>query len=131
MMNYSPHGKSEITVEHNLMLIEAYGSWNEEYMVQFHQQLLEAAVLLTNLNNYGIVINLHGQALITEQGIHTHIEFIKQGHTKAIAINMADCLSLGISQNILTKLYRAADIKHQFFTTHSDAKAWVLEQLHN
>ena len=113
------------------MLIDVSGSWNEEYFMHFHQDLLEAASLLKDINNYGIVLNLHGHALITEQGINKHIEFIKQGHTKAIAINMADCLSMGISQSMLTKLYLAADLKHQFFTNKTDAQAWVLEQLHD
>ena len=82
-----------------------------------------------DIHNFVILLNLSGQAIVVEQGINKHIEFLKKGHTNAIAVNLSHCQTRDMTQNILHKVYNSAGIKHQFFVNENKAKTWLLQQL--
>jgi len=112
------------------MTIEAQGPWNEEYVDYLHRELL-IAVRQLDINNYGTLLNLSGQALVVDKGVDKHIEFLKQSHTKAVAINLSDCDTCEMTKNLLDKVYKRAGIKHQYFEQENAAKEWLHAQLHN
>ena len=130
MIQYRPHGTCSINVEGNLMIIRAQGPWNQEYIDRLHKDLLLVSKSL-DINNYGILLNLCGEALAVESGFKKHLDFVKQAKTKAIAMNLSDCSTREMTKTIFTKLYDQAKINNASFTDESEAKAWLLEQLHN
>ena len=130
MTQYRPHGTCRIVVEGNLMIIHAQGPWNNEYMECLHQDLMRVSHSI-NINNYGVLLNLSGEALAVDAGLKKHLEFVKQSSTKAIALNLADCHTREMTQTIFSKIYDQAAITNATFLEESSAKAWLLEQLHN
>jgi hypothetical protein len=72
MTIFSPHGTLDIAIDNNLILIEAQGPWNIEYLDHLHAQLI-VAVSKVDLANYAILItpkgNIHKRPLLTFRGI--------------------------------------------------------------
>jgi len=128
MTIFAPHGTLELTIEDNMILIEAVGPWNIEYIDYLHQQLLWA-VTQVDYNNYGVLFSPKGEAISVEAGLEYHADFIRQGNTKAIALNLAHCTTSLLTENLFNKLYRSANIKHAFFDNAFDARLWLEKEL--
>lgn len=124
----SPHGTLDIVIDDNLILIEAQGPWNIEYLDHLHEQLLKT-VAKVDVNNYAILITPKGEAISVEAGLEYHLNFIRQGNTKAVALNLAYCTTALLTESLFSKLYRAAGIKHAFFDNGLDARLWLEKQL--
>jgi len=128
MTIFSPHGTLTLTIEDNVILIEALGPWNIEYIDNLHRQL-SWAVTQVNPLNFGVLLTPKGEAISVEAGLEYHADFIRQGNTKAIALNLAHCTTPLLTENLFCKLYRAANIKHAFFDNAFDARVWLDKQL--
>ena len=124
----TPHGTLDITIEGNLILIEAQGPWNIEYLALLHEQLIKA-VSQVDQNNYAILITPKGETISVEAGFEYHLNFIRQGNTKAVALDLAHCTTALLTESIFTKLYRMAGIKHAFFDNSFDARQWLENEL--
>ena len=128
-MNIFPaHGTVNIVTEGNLILIEAKGLWNIEYLDHLHEELIKA-VSQVDKNNYAALITLNGEAVSVDEGFEYHLNFIRQGNIKAVALNLAYCTTASLTKNMCTKLYRAAGIKHAFFDNSHDARLWLEHEL--
>ncbi len=99
-------------------------------MDHLHQKLLWAVTQVA-LNNYAILITAKGEAISVEAGLEYHLKFIRQGTTKAVALNLAHCTTSQLTEYLFTKLYQAAGIKHAFFDNVFDARLWLEKQLKN
>ena len=130
MTQYKPHGTCSILVEGNLMIIKAQGPWNDEYIDCLHQDLILVSQSI-DINNYGILLNLYGEALAVNSGVKKHFDFVRRSNTKAIAINLAECHTREMTKTIFSKIYDQADIRSAIFLDEISAKTWLLEQLHN
>jgi hypothetical protein len=128
MAIFSPHGTLDIVIEGNLILIEAQGPWNIEYLDQLHEQLFIAASRV-DPKNYAILITPKGEAISVEAGIEYHLNFIRKGNAKAVALNLAHCTTALLTENLFTQLYRAAGIKHAIFDNSHDARLWLENEL--
>ena len=128
MSIFSPDGMLEITIEDNIIVITAEGPWNIEYLDNLHQKLLRA-ITQVDLSNYAILITPKGEAISVEAGLEYHLKFIRQGSTKAVALNLADCTTLQLTEYLFTKIYQAAGIKHAFFDNVFDARLWLEKEL--
>tara|TARA_R110000737_G_scaffold222271_1_gene237552 strand:- start:91 stop:483 length:393 start_codon:yes stop_codon:yes gene_type:complete len=124
MTTFSPHGTMALTIADNIIFLEAQGPWNIEYIECLHKQLLWA-VTQVDANNTGVLFSPKGEAISVESGLEYHVNFIRQGKTKAIALNLAHCTTPLLTENLFSKLYRTANIKHAFFDKASDAKRWL------
>lgn len=128
MTIFAPHGTLELAIEDNMILIDAVGPWNIEYIDYLHKKL-QWAVTQVDINNYGVLFTPKGEAISVEAGLEYHANFIRQGNTKAIALNLAHCTTSLLTENLLTKLYRSAGIKHAFFDNVFDARLWLEKEL--
>ena len=128
MSIFSPHGTLDIAIEGNLILIDAQGPWNLEYLDSLHQQLVVAASKV-DPDNYAILITPKGEAISVEAGLDFHLNFIRQGNVKAVALNLAYCTTALLTESLFTKLYRVAGIQHAFFDNSFDARLWLEKQL--
>ena len=68
MTIFSPHGTLDIAIDNNLILIEAQGPWNIEYLDHLHAQLI-VAVSKVDLDNYAILITPKGEAISVEGAV--------------------------------------------------------------
>lgn len=130
MTQYRPHGTCSILVEGNLMIIKAQGPWNDEYIDCLHKDLILVSQSI-DINNYGILLNLYGEALAVDSGFKKHFEFVKRAKTKAIALNLAKCHTREMTKTIFSKIYDQANISNATFTDESSAKTWLHQQLRN
>lgn len=128
MTIFAPHGTLELTIEDNMIIVEAVGPWNIEYIDYLHKKL-SWAVSQVDQSNYVVLFTPKGEAISVDAGIEYHQNFIRQGHTKAIALNLAHCTTSLLTENIFSKIYRAANIKHAFFDNAFDARLWLEKQL--
>lgn len=124
MLAYSIHGTCRITCENNIVKINAEGPWNTEYFDYLHQELIKCSDQI-NLDNYGAILNLAGEAIVVNGAFEKHLKFLKQLTIKAIAINLSDCITVNITKKMLDHGYGRAKIKHEFFYTEKDATHWL------
>ncbi|MCJ8319124.1 MAG: hypothetical protein MJK12_05795 [Colwellia sp.] len=125
---FIPHGECNITVEGNILIVEVEGLWNIEFMQNMHASLLKASQQV-DVNNYGLLLILHGEALGAQVAIDYHIEFIQRVNTKAIAINLAHCSIPSMTKHMCEKVYRTVNFPSQYFTDTLTAKNWLKAQL--
>tara|TARA_R110000787_G_scaffold93372_2_gene195625 strand:- start:101 stop:511 length:411 start_codon:yes stop_codon:yes gene_type:complete len=128
MTIFSAHGKLALTIVGNIIYLEAQGPWNMEFIGNLHKQLLWA-VTQVDQSNYGVLFTPKGEAISVEPGLEYHINFIRQGNTQAIALNLAHCTTPLLTENLFSKLYRTANINHAFFDHAFEAKTWLDAEL--
>ncbi|MGB1263808.1 MAG: hypothetical protein ACPG52_12925 [Cognaticolwellia sp.] len=128
MTIFVPHGTLKMDVEDNIILIDAQGPWNIEYLDHLHQKMAQA-VLQVDRNNYGVLLTPKGEAISVEAGLEYHANFVRQGSTKAVALNLAHCTTSLLTENLFSKIYRAANMKHAFFDNALDARCWLENEL--
>ena len=124
MIEYHAHGKFDIIVEDNIMKIDAIGPWNDEFFLELHEHLLMAAEHL-DINNYVVLLNPIGQAVSAMKNFTFHSEFVAKASAKAVAVNLAQCTSHGITRTLFESVYQNACITHEFFTNKDDALNWL------
>ena len=128
MTIFVPHGTLKFEIEDNIILIEAQGPWNIEYLDYLHQKMTWA-VMQVDRNNYGVLLTPKGEAISVEAGLEYHSNFVRQGSTKAVALNLAHCTTALLTENLFTKIYRGANVKHAFFDNALDARVWLEAEL--
>ena len=125
---FRPHGHCDFNVENNIILILAYGPWNDEYFEELHQKLSES-VGLVDYNNFAVYIEAHGEAIAMQGGIEKHRQFISGSPVKAVAVNLGNCTTKSITEALSRKIYQSCNITHDFFTDKDNALAWLDEKL--
>jgi hypothetical protein len=118
----------ELAIEENLILLDVQGPWNLEYIDHLHEKLL-GAVSQVPENNYAVLFTPIGEAISVDAGFDYHLKFLRQGNARAIAINLGRCTTPLLTENLFTKLYRAAEIKFAFFDNTFDARLWLEKEL--
>ena len=127
-IKFPVHGSSKVSVDNNLIIIECEGPWNIEFFYELHQDILNA-VKAVDYNNYGVLLIPRGEAIGTAETTNYHIAFLKEGNTKAIAINIALSDIPASTENICRIAYQAAGLKHAFFNDNDTAIDWLQQQL--
>ena len=128
MANSSHHETLKVSVEDNIIFIEAEGPWNSEYLDHLHQKLLWALTQV-DLRNYATILTPIGEALTVESVQVQHIEFIRHSQSKTVAINLDHCTTSLLAENLFSKIYRTAGFKYAFFDNAFDARLWVEKQM--
>jgi len=127
-LSFLAHGDFQVTCEGNMLIIDAAGPWNVEFMTHAHKVLLQAAEQV-DIKNYGILLTLKGEAIAIDEAAKIHMQFVKQSNTKAVAMNLAECTSKAITKIVFSKIYNYANKNHQYFNQLDDAKIWLTQQL--
>ncbi|QOL25857.1 hypothetical protein LP316_00620 [Thalassotalea sp. LPB0316] len=121
---FSAHGYCEIEVADNIIYIDAFGPWNEEYFEILHQKLM-ATRGLVDQNNFGVYLQPKGEAIATVNGVTKHTAFLMQSKVKVVAINLSECDTKFVTKDLCARIYTSCDIKHQFFDDKDQAQAWL------
>jgi len=123
-VDFEPHGECHINIVDDIIVIEAKGPWNIEFIRELHRRLANVASQFEENNTY-LLIRLIGQALAGEKEIDEHIKFIGRRRATAVALDLSECQTAQISKEIFTRIYMVTEQKHQCFTDKSDAIAWL------
>jgi len=127
---FKSHGKCNINIKDNIIVIDAQGPWNLEFVQQLHENLTAAVKQIDN-PQYFVLLVPYGEALVVSEGIDYHINFIQNSHVSAVALNLQHTSTKSITKNLFEKVYQTAGIKHKFFTCNNLAEQWLLSQLKN
>ena len=127
-VHFSAHGQYHISQEDNIIIVEAKGPWNYEFLVKVQTDLC-AAVQALNTETYAILVIPHGESLVVDEAISFHEAYIRQGNAKAIAINLQYCTTPLSSRTMFGQVYGANGITHEFFEDNDTAKRWLLAKL--
>jgi hypothetical protein len=119
------HGRCKITVDNNIIIIDALGPWNLEFFEILHTNLHQTVQDNFKNKNYGIVVLLRGETLTTHEGLKYHLYKVRQGNAKAIAINMIHSAYALTTQMQFEAVYNKAGLKNKFFSDTSSAKRWI------
>jgi len=125
----NPHGKCNYLVENNIITIDATGPWNLEFFKQMHRELADIILNDVDFNNFAILLILKGDSVAVQDGLNYHLNLVRSGPTKALAINSALSNAPQITQSIFKKVYDQAGLKNQCFNSTDAAKAWLAAQL--
>ena len=129
MLNrFAVHGKCNISIEDSIIIIESTGPWNIEYFHQLHQNIV-TAVSQVNVENYAILLVLHGEAICTHEVIKFHIDFLRQGNSKAVAVNLSQCDTPQLTKDLCCMVYKAAQLTFDFFDSNKQARIWLDSKL--
>ena len=122
--SYIVHGDSNIHVEDNIIILESRGPWNAEYFQELHRQL--TTIVQDNaLTDYGVLLIPLGEAIGVHGAMDSHVNFVRQSQTKAIAINLSRCETPFSTESLCRVLYDDANIKYEFFFSTEEAKQWL------
>ncbi|AYA66084.1 MULTISPECIES: hypothetical protein [unclassified Alteromonas] len=123
------HGEFDIALSGNIMLTQAYGPWNAECVVAFgeayriERQLLKA-------DTWSDIVILRGESLLipdAERVLGVRIAAVVPLGLKKVAIVTAESSVSVTARMQLTRMYDSLDVEYDFFTTYSEAKAWLEE----
>jgi hypothetical protein len=119
------HGRCTFTVDKNIIIIDTLGPWNLEFFEILHLNLQQTVQENFKNKAYGIVVELKGETLATQEGLNYHLHKVKQGNPKAIAINMVQSSFALTTQIQFEAVYNNAGLKNEFFTDTTTAKEWI------
>lgn len=122
------HGNYQLSVEKNMVIVEAEGPWNNEFLTDLHNEFRKK-IEQVDINNYAVLVIPIGEALAIGQAIYQHAEFVKQGNAKAIAIDLSNSTTPLSTETMFTKVYNEEEINHAFFTDRDTAIAWLAKQI--
>ena len=131
MTKFTPHGSCSFLVEGNIIIIDATGPWNLEFFKQMHRELVAIILNQVDRHNFAILLVLKGDSLAVQDGLDYHLEQVKTGPTKALAINASESNAPQTTINLFKNVYDQAGLKNKSFDRTSEATAWLTNQLSN
>lgn len=126
---FKPHGKCAINIKNNIIVVDAEGPWNMEFVHQLHKDLITAIKKIND--HYCVLLVPYGEALVVNEGIECHINFLKSSYVSAVAINLQHVFTPSLSKSLCEKVYQDAGVRHNFFTCNDLAEEWLLSHLKN
>ncbi len=123
------HGKCSYTIEDNIVMIDATGPWNLEFFKKMHRELSDIILNDVDFHNFAILLILKGDSFATQDGLDYHLHLVKQGPTKALALNSTLSNASQITQSVFKKVYDKAGLENQNFDTTEAAIRWLKSKL--
>lgn len=123
------HGKCSYTIEDNIVIIDATGPWNLEFFKKMHRELSDIILNDVDFHNFAILLILKGDSFATQDGLDYHLHLVKQGPTKALALNSTLSNASQITQSVFKKVYDKAGLENQNFDTTEAAIRWLKSKL--
>ncbi|KGJ94912.1 hypothetical protein [Colwellia psychrerythraea] len=127
-INFPAHGKININIEDNIIILECEGPWNLEFFHILHQDLYNAVKQIA-YSKYAVLLIPIGEAIGTAETMDYHINFLKKGQATAVAVNLSRSEVPSTTEHICRISYQAVNLKHEFFLDNDTAKRWLKEQL--
>ncbi len=128
-IGFPVHGGLQISIDDDIILIDAKGPWNVEYFSMLHKELIDAAQHV-NIDNFGVLINLSGEAIAVHEGRDKHREFVSRTNTKFIAIvTSKNCELPSMTKQLFLKTYEGIVNKAAAFDDIEEGIAWLRNNL--
>jgi hypothetical protein len=126
-MKFEEHGIYEITVENNLLLVDATGPFNEELIISY-RKALEAAIKLLEVGKWNQIITVRETSIFTPEAELALSNSLKERKLRGLlrsCVIVGELNSRAIAIKQMSRCYLYAEIENQFFTTFAEAKQWL------
>jgi hypothetical protein len=121
---FHPHGSIDIKLDNNLISMEIAGPCNTEFFELMAKKLASFRPKL-NIDNYTGLVILRDEALATPEAMLYFTNYLKTLQVRAVAINLQYVLTPSATQDLCTKSYIEAGVKHRFFFNNMSANSWL------
>lgn len=128
MHSFAPHGEYRISLEDNLLLVEAKGPFNSEIVVNYAADM-EWAVKQV-VAPWAQLIILHQEGLFTpnaEKQMYSTISARKELGLSASAIVIIGASARFAMEMQISRIYNDLQVKHQYFDSEKEAREWLIE----
>ncbi len=127
-IRFSAHGKTNLNVVENIIILECEGPWNIEFFHLLHRQIYQA-IKQCSPNNYGVLLIPLGETIGTPDTMDYHIKFLKRGNPCAVAVNLSRSKVPQSTKDLCHLAYATAQLPHAFFTDNESALKWLKENM--
>lgn len=122
------HGNTSINIDSDVIIIESTGPWNIEYFYGLHLDIAKA-IQQVDSENYAILLIPKGEAIGTPESMEYHIDFLRQGNAKAVAINLSKSETPSSTKSLCSIAYQTVNLTFEFFTSNEQAMLWLNSKL--
>ncbi|MCL6417053.1 hypothetical protein MIB92_15435 [Aestuariirhabdus sp. Z084] len=122
---FTAHGNCRFSISGNIVSIYAAGPWNLEFFQSMQKRLRALIESELDIDNYAILIDFVGVSLASPDVLDYHLEFVKQGNAKAIALNLQQCTSSLLTGEAFSRVYTEGGLTNKCFDNREDAIAWL------
>lgn len=123
------HGKHKMWLENQIIYIESEGPWNLEYFHEMHTELFNLVMLIKE-QPYALLISLIGNGIPVKEGVEIHKLFVEKGNARAVAVNLSECTTKSITENVFSDCYKRAKLNYRIFQEKREAKQWLQVSIH-
>jgi len=125
---FNAHGHSAISIADNIMTIQSRGPWNIEYFEGLHRNIIEV-IKEYSLTDFAVLLIPYGEAIGVHEAMKYHVEFLRQGSSMAVAVNLSNCETPLSTESMCRVAYESADLAHEFFSDNESAISWLKTKL--
>ncbi|WP_100658526.1 hypothetical protein [Alteromonas flava] len=124
-MHFSQHGTYSIEQRKNILIVDAAGPFNEEFIQAYKVDLEKHLSKLKN-QCWAQMMTLHGLSLLTpeaEKALIFSLKLLRERGLAATAIIPRS--SFLIVKEHISRVYSLAGVRHGFFERESQAHDWL------
>jgi len=128
MQSFAPHGEYRISVEKNMLLVEAKGPFNSEIVASYTTDM--ALAVKQVVAPWSQLIVLHQEGLFTpsaEKQMYSTIRARKDLGMCASGIVIIGAIARFAIEMQISRIYNDLQVKHQYFDNEKEARDWLLE----
>ena len=128
MQRFAPHGEYRISVENNMLLVEAKGPFNSEIVDNYAADM--ALAVKQVVAPWSQLIVLHQEGLFTpsaEKQMYSTIGVRKDLGMCASAIVIIGASARFAIEMQISRIYNDLQVVHQYFDNEKEARDWLLE----
>jgi hypothetical protein len=132
-MKFRPHGKADLRIEGQLIIVDLEGPWNAELVELIHERVADLKATLTANGKWGLLINVSYSLLCPLETFDTIRRSVLEdaehnGHAAVAFVAARSVEGRGLLEAWYCKFYEGI-CPAAFFETLDEAKRWIAPYL--
>jgi hypothetical protein len=128
---YPAHGKLQLSLEGQLLIIKGTGPANVEMVQEYQRQVIGLRTQIMH-SPWASLVLLSGTPLVSPEARVLFVQIIKQAksmHLSATALVFVNIEFAGMAQQFWQEIYQEAGVNYDFFETEEEARDWLKSRL--
>jgi len=126
-MIFAEHGVCEVKVDGKLLLVDATGPFNEEF-IKHYQRVLETSIEHLETSQWHQIVTFHQMSIFTPEAEEALTQSLINRRSRglvACGVVIADVECKSLVQEQMSRCYNKAEVEHQYFSSITNAKEWA------
>lgn len=132
-MNKFPlHGSVDLDVIDNILMVEGYGPWNLESVIESGERVVPLIKQLSLAGPWGALVVLHGDPIYVPDAANFLAESIQQQRKQgrvATSLVVEESNSPEFAKRHLSSIFDQAGETFRFFPNKEQAKWWLVQKI--